>query len=218
MNMNLIVIILFVVFATLVILFSISQSQAVIMFFRRKFGYSKIVYEIKEQVKGKVVKEGFFSQNQQVLTPYAFKNLRISDQKKYTKCYNILKFKTENSNWELFFHIVKDGFSYSEILTIRAFPLYKIITQEASIERVNGHISIFSSSRFLSEILEEKSTISAFEWIIRTSTDSFLIQNNNLAFKLFCNDKTIQQKKIFDYIKVINHVKNKVFKKDNLKI
>ena len=216
--MNLTIILLFTLFLLLIVLFSLSQSQWFILFVRKKFGHSKIIYEIKEQVKGRVVKEGYFSQNQEILTPAAFKNLRISDQKKYTKCYNILKFKTDNSNWELFFYIVKDGFSYSEILTIRAFPQYKIITQEASIERVNGHISIFSSSRFLSEILEEKSTINAFEWIIRTNTDSFLIQNNNLAFKIFCSDKTIQQKKILDYIKVINHVKNKVFKKDNLKI
>ncbi|MCH8519332.1 MAG: hypothetical protein LAT82_01105 [Nanoarchaeota archaeon] len=212
-------IIIFVsLFIILIALFTLSQSPYFIMLVRKKFGYSKIVYDIKEQVKGKIDAEGYFSQNQEILTPNAFKNLRMSDQKKYTKCYNILKFKTENSNWELFFYIVKDGFSYSEILTIRAFPQYKIITQEASIERVNGHISIFSSSRFLSEILEEKSTISAFEWIIRTNTDSFLIQNNNLAFKIFCNDKTIQQKKILDYIKVINHIKNKVFKNDNLRL
>ena len=205
-------------FILLLILFYLSQSFWAISFYRRKFGYSNIVFELKEQVKGKIIKKGYFSQNQEILKPNAFKNLRISDQKKYSQCYNILKFQTENSNWELFFYIVKEGFTYSEILSIRSFPKYKIISQEASVERVNGHISIFSSSRILCEVLEEKDSINAFEWIIRTNTDSFLIQNNNLTFKIFCTDKTVTQKKILDYIKVINHIKNKVFKKENLRL
>ncbi|MFT4244013.1 MAG: hypothetical protein ACMXYB_00995 [Candidatus Woesearchaeota archaeon] len=214
----LIAIIIGIVFILLLVLFYHSQSFWIVSFYRRKFGYSNIIFEIKEDVKGRIIEKGYFSQNQEILIPNAFKNLRISEQRKYSQCYNILKFQTENSNWELFFYIVKEGFTYNEILSIRTFPKYKIISQEASVERVNGYISIFSSSRFLCEILEEKDSINAFEWIIRTNTDSFLIQNNNLTFKLFCTKKTINQKKILDYIKVINHIKNKVFEKENLKL
>lgn len=191
--------------------FYAAQSYTLYFWYRKMFGYSKLFVELKKELNGNLSSTGYFAQGNKVISKYAYKNLPNSLKMKYTQCYNVLSFKTQDSNWEIFLYLVKEGFVYNEILIIRCFPKDVILQHESSVERVRGHISIFSTSRYLSEVLEEKHLISKFEWLIRNDSDTLLILSNNLVFKSFSNPKVMNTQKILNILKVSQAVKKQVY-------
>lgn len=215
MSTELIIVISF--FVLMISTFYLAQSYLLFLWYRQLFGNKKYFKLLNEELKGTYQKKGYFAQGHEIISPLAYKNLRNNDKANFSFCYNIVKFKTKNCRWEVYSYIVKEGFSHNEIVSIRCFP-QKIISQEASVERVRSHISIFSSSRFLSEILEQKYLISGFEWLIRKDSDSFLIYNNSIVFKMFSDEKMLKVEKIMRILKIIQTVKKEVFDKDTLRL
>jgi hypothetical protein len=205
------------VFILLLSSFLIAQSYMLIYLYRKYFGYSDLFKQLSSQLNATFMRSGHYAQSHQVITTQAYKNLRNSDKLKFSQCYNIIKFKTKSSQWEIFLYLVKEGFSYNEILIIRCFPNNKILSNEANIERVRGHISIFSSNRYLAEVLQKQQVTSAFEWIIRYDSDSFLIQYNNLMFKGFCRQKLMKSEQILKFLKVMESIKKEVYDNSTLK-
>ncbi|MFP4402354.1 MAG: hypothetical protein ACLFPL_03910 [Candidatus Nanoarchaeia archaeon] len=205
------------VFALLLSSFFLAQSYVLIFWYKKYFGYSQLFKELSTQLNGTMIKSGYYAQSHHVITPQAFKNLRNSEKVKFSQCYNIIKFKTKSSRWEIFLYLVKEGFTYNEIIIIRCFPNHKILSNEANIERVRGHISIFSSNRYLAEVLQQQQVTSAFEWLIRYDTDSFLIQHNNLMFKGFCQPKLMRSDQILKFLKVVESIKKEVYDKSTIK-
>lgn len=197
--------------------FYAAQSYILYFWYRKNFGYSKLFYQLQEELNATYSKVGYFTQGSKTITPYAYKNLSNKYKVQYTQCYNILKFKSKEVEWEIFLYLVREGFVYNEILIVRAFPTNKMISRESNIERIRGHISIFSNSRYLSEILEHKDMISRFEWLIRNDSDSLLILSNNIMFKGFSDNKIMDVKKILNTLKIIQNIKKKVFDKDTVK-
>lgn len=204
-------------FILLLASFFIAQSYYLYFWYRKNFGYSALFEQLQNELNATYSQSGYFAQGSKIITPHAYKNLSNRYKIQYTQCYNILKFKTKDTSWEVFLYLVKEGFVYNEILIVRAFPSNKIISKEASIERIRGQISIFSNSRYLSEILEEKEMLSKFEWLVRNDSDSFLLLSNNIMFKAFSDNKVMNSQKIFNILKVIQNVKKRVFDKDTLK-
>ena len=215
MNTEIIIVVSF--FVLLVSSFYIAQSYLLFLWYSQFFGNKKFFKLLNEQLKGNFETKGYFAQGHQVISPLSFNNLRNSDRANFSFCYNIIKFKTKNCKWEIFSYIIREGFTHNEIVCIRCFP-NKIISQEASVERVRSHISIFSSNRFLSEILEQKYLISGFEWLIRKDSDSFLIHNNSIVFKMFSDDKMMKVDKMMRILKVLQTVKKEVFDRDTLRL
>ena len=214
--MNPELIIIFSFFVLMVSSFYAAQSYILFYWYRTLLGYKKFFKQLKKELKGSYDRKGFYAQSHQVITPLAYKNLPNRDKINFSPCYNIVKFKTVDCRWEIFSYLVKEGFTYGEIVTIRCFP-QKQISNEASIEKVRSHISIFSSNRFLSEVLEQKHMISGFEWLIRKDTDSFIIQNNCLVFKMFSDDKLMNNDRIMNCLKVIQNVKKEIFDRDTIR-
>lgn len=205
------------IFVLLLSSFFIAQSYFFFYLYHKYFGYSNLLKKLSTQINATFIKSGYYAQSHQIITPQAHKNLRNSDKLKFTQCYNIIKFKTKTSQWEIFLYLVKEGFSYNEMLIIRCFPNNKILSNEANIERIRGHISIFSSNRYLAEVLQKQHITTAFEWLIRYDSDSFLIQHNNLMFKGFCQEKMMQTEQILKFLKVIESIKKEVYDKSTLK-
>ena len=208
---------LFSFFVLILASFYAAQSYILYFWYRKNFGFSNLIHQLQEELNATYSKVGYFAQNSKIITPHAYKNLSNKYKVQYTQCYNILKFKTQEVEWEIYLYLVREGFVYNEILIIRAFPKNKILSKESSIERIRGHISIFSNSRYLSEVLEDKNMVSKFEWLIRNDSDSLLILSNNIMFKAFSDNKIMNSQKILNILKIIQNVKKKVFDKDTLK-
>ena len=210
---------LIIVFSFVLLLicaFYLAQSYVLFYFYYKFLGNGKFFKHLCEKLKGKLQREGYFAQNHEVISPLAFKNLPNRSKYNFSSCYNVIKFKTQNCNWEILSYLVKEGYSYNEMVMIRCFP-EKLISQEATVERIRSHISIFSSSRHLAEVLEDKQLVSGFEWLIRKETDSLLIQHNCIVFKMFSEIKVMKEDKIMTCLKVMQRVKKEVFDKQTLK-
>lgn len=202
-------------FVLMISAFYAAQSYILFSFYRRFFGFHKFFNLLSTKLKGNYQSKGYFAHNHEIISKLAYKNLPSRDKINFSNCYDIVKFKTQGCNWEIFSYLIKEGFVYTEVVMVRCFP-NKRITQEASVERVRSHISIFSSNRYLAEVLEDKHLVSGFEWLIRKDSDSLLIQNNCIIFKMFSDEKMMKEDKITNILKVIQRVKKEVYDKDTL--
>ena len=204
-------------FVLMISLFYLSQSYIMFLWYRQIFGNRNFFNLLAERLNVTIKDSGYFAQGHSVISPLSYKNLGNSSKSNFSFCYNIISFKGQGCRWEIFSYIIKEGLSYGEVVCIRCFP-DRIISQEASIERVRGLVSIFSSSRFLSEILEQKYLMSGFEWLIRKDSDSLLIHNNSIVFKTFSDEKIMKVDKMMRILKVMQTIKKEVFDKKTLKL
>jgi len=197
-------------FTILIIYFIYSSYFIQIIIFKSK--KKEIIKQIRNSVKGIYLKEGYFSINNKVIDQNKFNHLTNKEKLKFGTCYDIVYFKTENTNWELFFNLIRDGTKYVEVLNIRSFSTHNHIKSEGNIEKNLSRLNIFTNSHYLSQILENTEIYDTIEWLIKNNTDLMLINYNRLHFKTQHETK-LKESKILEKIKAINQIKNKIYKK-----
>ena len=208
--------ILMIIFIVLFVLFLIYSSYFSQIFIheRRKKDY---IDRFRRKVKGIYLSKGYFATSHKIISKKEFKSLSNTQKSNYGSCYNAVKFKTDNAEWELFFHLVKDGTFFSEILNIRVFPNQNYIKSEGNVEKNYSRINIFTNSMYLSNLLESKEMYETLEWLIKNNGDILLISQNGLHFKAFLDhNEKLNTDETLDIIKVINNIKNKIYRKEIL--
>jgi len=166
------------------------------------------------KVKGKYYKRGHFAISHHFVSEEKFKTFSNRHKISFSKCYNIITFKTPDANWELFFHLIKEGLSYTEILTIRVFPKHNRIKSEGNVEKNYSRLNIFTNNRYLTQVLESSQSKDYLKWLIRHNGDILLISNNNIHFKAFLNSGVLSVERALDMVKSLNGLKNKIYREN----
>ena len=205
-------------FAVILVLSIIGYFIYVSFFFQTILYKKKLQKTLKvgllDAVKGEFIQDGYFATSHRFVTPIEHKTYFQRHRASFSKCHNILRFKTPDANWELFFHLVKDGSVFSEQMSLRVFPIKNRIKSEGNIEKNYSRLNIFTNNRYLTQILEHTETKDYLKWLIRHNEDILLISHNNIHFKAFIDTKKLSVKRTLDMIKAMNVVKSKIFKDD----
>jgi hypothetical protein len=172
------------------------------------------IKEFSSSVKGEFMKKGFFATNHKIISENEHKTYLRRHKLSFSPCYNIIRFKTPSAHWELFFHLVKEGQKYSEIMSLRVFPNQYHIRSEGNVEKNYSRLNIFTNNRYLTTILESGETKDYLKWLIRHNEDILLISHNNLHFKAFVDSKKLTVKRVLDMVKSLHVIKNKIYRKD----
>lgn len=204
------------IFVFSLVFYSFYVSYNFQIFLHKKKLKKILLSEFVDLVKGEFISSAYFSNSHKIVSEKEFRSFSNSHKLSFNKCYNIVKFKTSDAKWELFFHLVKEGLNFEEILSIRCFPNNLKIKSEGNIEKNYSRLNIFTNNRYLTGILENKIVKDYLKWLIRSNGDILLISNNDLHFKVFLGRKNISSSRMLDMIKAIHGVKNNVYKEDNL--
>lgn len=204
---------LFFLFLLLYLLYSSFSVQS---FVRRKKILRSLVYPFKEKVKGFYIPKGFFAVGHRVVSFSKYDSYTVRNKRLFTNCFNVVTFKTEHSNWELFFYLIKDGPKFNEIMTIRVFPKGKRIRSEGNVEKNYGKLNIYTNNRYLTSILEEPTNRDYLKWLLRYNEDILLISHNNLHFKAFIEPSKLSISRLMDIIKALNAIEKSIYKEDTI--
>ncbi len=164
-------------------------------------------------VKGNYISEAYFASSHRIIPKIEYKIYSNREKIHFTKCYNVITFKTDDANWEFYFYLIKEGIRYVEVMSIRVFPKKNKIRSEGNVEKTFSRLSFFTNNRYLTQILEIPQVNSHLLKILVNNGDILLINHNSLQLKIF-NYKNFDSKKIMDLIKSIHFVKNHIFKDD----
>jgi len=175
---------------------------------------SSFVKNFQNSVKGNFHDEGYFGMSHPFVSKEEYKSFSNRYRVSFSKCYNVVLFKTPDANWELFFHLLKDGTVYSEIMTIRVFPKHLRIKSEGNIEKNYSRLNIFTNNRYLTSVLESQSTNDYLKWLIRHNGDILLVSHNNLHFKAFLTSKEFSEQRLLDMVKSLNGIKDAIYRED----
>jgi len=175
---------------------------------------SQILGDFIDSVKGEYIEKAYFAASHKLVSISQFKSFSNSHKLLFSKCYSIVKFKTQDADWELYFHLVKESGKYSEILNIRVFPKFYKLKSEGNVEKNYSRLNIFTNNRYLTGVLESPEVNDYLKWLIRHNGDILLVSNNNLHFKAFLTNKKLNSNRIMDMIKAINGIKSSVFRKE----
>ena len=168
--------------------------------------------ELQKEVKGTYVPEAYFAHSHRIVPSKEYKTFANRQKLHFSRCYNVMTFKTEDSDWELFFHLVKDGVTFSEIINIRVFPKHNKIRSEGNIEKAHGGLNFFTNNRYLNEKLEEEVIKERLEKILTKTGDIMLISHGGMHYKAFIDGKNLNVHKVMEIIKAMHYIKTKVFK------
>lgn len=202
---------IFILFIFLFIYFLYTSYTFQIFIHRRRIK-SNFLKEFISSVKGTFHEVGFFAISHNVVNKIEYNTFSNRHKASFSICHNVVTFKTPDSKWELFFHLVKDGSKFNEIMTIRVFPHKHRIKSEGNVEKNYSRLNIFTNNRYLTEILESQKTNDNLKWLIRHNGDILLISHNNLHYKAFLNPKTITVTRVLDMVSALNSIKNEIYK------
>lgn len=205
----------FIVIAILIILFFISKTYTIQLFLRKSRIKKAFLNDFKKSTKGKFISEAYFAPSHKIISNHEFNSLTNKQKMNFSKCYNVITFKTSDAQWELFFHLIKEGISFTEILNIRVFPLRETIKSEGNVEKTYGRVNIFTNNHYLTKLLETRVTDS-INWLMRYDGDMLLISQNNIHFKAFIGVKKMSLNRSMDMVKSMNGIKSGIYKKDVL--
>ncbi len=169
--------------------------------------------DFKNNVKGSFYKEALFANSHKIISKKEYESFSHKYKVNFSSCYNIIKFKTQDAEWELFFHLVKENYGFQEILNIRVFPKDIKIKSEGNVEKSYSRLNVFTNNSYLTHILETDG-LDYLKWLIRYNGDILLISPNNLHFKAFNVSKKVSVERIMDMIKSINALKRNIYQKD----
>ena len=183
-------------------------------FFWRKMRVKKVfLEEFRKTTKGRFVSEAYFAPSHRIVSKREYNTLTNKQKINFSKCYNIVTFRTNDVEWELFFNIIKEGFAFTELMNVRAFPINGLIKSEGNVERNYGRINVLTNNHYLTNILEVGVNDDVV-WLMRYDGDMLFISNNNLHFKAFIDINKVSLNRIMDMIKAINGIKKGIYKKD----
>ncbi|MFW6008990.1 MAG: hypothetical protein ACOC16_01385 [Nanoarchaeota archaeon] len=199
----------------IVIIYLIYKSYYFQFFYHKYRIKNDFIKSFQEIVKGKYYSDAYFGPSHKIISVHEYKSMSNKHKMNFSKCYNIITFKTPDIKWELYFYLIKDGMSFSEIFNLRAFPKDYKIKSEGNVEKSYSRINIFTNNRYLTKVLE-KQIYDDLEWLIRHNGDSLLISYNNLHFKASLKSEKLTKTRTLDMIKAMNNIKSGIYKKDLL--
>jgi len=172
--------------------------------------------EFAKQVKGTILSQGHFGANHKVITNHEYNSFSNRIKPQFSHCYNVVLFKTQEAQWELFFHLIKEGLFFTEVLSLRAFPIKNKIHSEGNVEMNYSRLNIFTNNRYLTAALEHSNSKEYLKWLIRQNGDILLISHNNLHFKATLNKKKkkLNVQRGLDMVKAMHNLRNIIFKSE----
>jgi hypothetical protein len=199
----------------IVILFMLYCSYT-FQFFLHRYKIKKgFLEDFRKLVKGKYVSEAYFCPSHKIISLQEYRSLSNRQKVNFSECYNVIRFKTIDIDWELYFNLIRDGMSFAEVLNLRAFPKDYKIKSEGNAEMNCSMVNIFTNNRYLTKVLEVDVKLD-IEYLIKKGGDNLFITYNNLHYKSFLDSSKISKSRVMDMIKSINSIKSKVYKKDIL--
>ena len=197
------------------ITFSVFTSYSFQILIRKKKIKKIFLDDFTSKVKGTSYDHGYFTNGHRLIFEDEYKHLPNSRKINYTMCYDIISFKTSEADWELFFHLVKEGLSFTQIITIRSFSKYHGIKSEATIEKTYSRLNILANNRYLANILETPDIKDSFKWLLRKTADSVYVSHRDISFRGIVDSKNMMSKdRAMDMVKSLNHIKNKIYRKN----
>lgn len=166
------------------------------------------------QVKGKFLDQGYFATSHPVISNKDFSKLKLSGKLNYTRCYNVVTFKTKDSNWEVFFYLIKEDNKFKEVLAIRAFPKDIQIKSQATIEKATDRVNVLANNKYLAQVLESYESKELLRWILKNTDDTFYVYNNNVLYKSVQKENNIiSTTRALEIVKGIHNLKNRIYVK-----
>ncbi len=210
-----------IVFLLLVLLFAalgymILTNYKIQTFLRRRRVKNLLIDSLVSELKGKYYPLGYFSSCHKVVLPGEYKGFTLHHKANFSECYNIIKFKTQFADLEIFFTLIKEGVKFVEVFNLRVFPRHYHIKSEGNVEKNYSRLNIFTNNKYLTEKLEEDSVNDYLKWLIRYNGDVLLISKNNLHFKAFTDPTRLSVSRVMDMIKAIHYIATEIYTKDNL--
>jgi len=169
--------------------------------------------DFRKSTRGRFIDEAYFGPSHKIISKREFNSFTNKQKINFSKCYNVITFKTADVEWELFFNIIKEGLSFTEVLNLRAFPINATIKSEGNIERNYSRVNVFTNNHYLTNVLEVGVNNDVL-WLMRYDGDMLLISGNNLHFKAFVNSKKISLNRAMDMIRALDGIKKGIYKKD----
>lgn len=210
MYLFVIILLLIIVFYLIFITFDFQ------LFYHRVRSNKSVLQMLAKKFEGRFYTKAFFAQNHKLIDQKGKNHYYHRDQLKFIHCYNAVYFHSKNAYWEVFFHLVKDGSMYSEIMSLRVFPNFYKIKSQGSVERTISGISVLTNNRYLTDLLESEELHHNLDKLVVKTDDILYIAHNSLHFKTFVDSKRITQKEILSKIKYLNEIKNSIFVKDRI--
>ena len=192
------------------------SSYSFQIFFHKFFTKHTFLESFVARVKGEIIPAGFFVISHSIVEPNEYKTLSLRHKTLFSSCYNIVTFKTPDAKWELFFHLVREGLGYNEILTLRCFPHSHKIRSEGNVEKNYSRLNIFTNNRYLTQVLETQEARNLLSSMIENNSDIMHITHNNIHLKIFMDKKTggPELQKIMNIVRSMNQLKTMIFKED----
>ncbi len=199
-----------------IILFYFLYTSHFFQFYMHRYRVkSSFLNEFKGSVKGKFTKVAYFAPSHKIISKSEYNSLPNREKVNFSKCYNVITFKSTDVYWELYFHLVKEEITFIEVFNLRAFPIEYKIKSEGNVEKSYSRLNVFTNNHYLTEILEGKAN-NNLKWLIRKNGDILLIGSNNLHYKAFLDSKKMTHERALDMVKAMNGIKHDIYKKDVL--
>ncbi len=203
------------VFLSGVLAYVVYNSYGFQLFLHKRRVKKSFIDDFVSKVKGVYVSEAYFASAHRLVPKEEYKSYSNRQKLHFSKCYNVVTFKTQDASWEFFFHLVREGLKFSELMSLRVFPKHNKIRSEGNVEKNYSRLNIFTNNRYLTEILENQDTEDYLKWLIRHNGDILIISHNNLHFKIFLKGDRMSVDRLLDMVKAIHTIKNKIYR-DNI--
>lgn len=204
---------LLILFISILFLYFTYTSYFFQLFIHKHKIKKKFLEDFKGKVRGNFQKEGYFGTSHKIISKKEYKALSNKQKPNFSKCYNIIRFKTADIEWELYYNLLKEGIGFQEILNIRVFPRFLKIKSEGNVEKNYGRLNVFTNNSYLTHILETDTT-DYLKWLLRYDGDMLLISHNNLHFKAFKSSNKLGVARSMDIVKSLNGIKRSIYRKD----
>lgn len=207
--------IIFILLFFLIIFYFFYKSYTFQLFLHKNSMKKFFVENFKDKVKGKYIDKGYFASSHKIISDLEYNNLSNSQKINFSKCYNIISFKTKDAKMEIFFNLIREGLTFVEVFNLRIFPNDVIIKSQGNVEKNFSRINVFTNNRYLTKILETTSQ-EDLKWLIRYNGDILLISGNNLHFKAMLGSSKLSSQRVLDMVKSMYNIKFQIYKKDIL--
>lgn len=204
--------ILLTLFLISVIIYVLYTSFWIQILFRKAKYKALVLKKIAKDTNAMYYDTAYFATSHKFITKKEYSAFSGRHKLAFTKCYNALKFKTSDAQWEVFFHLVKEGLTFSEIITIRVFPFRHKIKSEGNIEKTLSRLNIVTNNRYLSELLQNSENKAYLNWLLKKSGEILLVTHNNLHFKAFVDSEKLTSKRVHEMIRAINTLQKRIYK------
>ena len=183
-------------------------------FFYHKHRIKKLfIKDFKNKVRGRYSAKAYFAPSHKIISNSEYHASTNRQKVNFSECYNVIRFKTVDIDWEIYFNLIRDGSTFTEVFNLRAFSRNYKIKSEGNVEKSYSRINVFTNNSYLTQVLEKQAN-DDLKWLVRYNGDILLISHNNLHFKAFLDAKHLSVSRVIDMVKAMNNIKSKVYKKD----